>query len=164
MGLNEQIYTGASEVLSRVAPCQRSLMCAVSALPFLSCRMHTGCTLGPTLHIWLMVRFCSTDISEIMSLDLRRSSICTDCHRPTDTVTVMSWPGEPSPHTHKGSSSDKLQDALIPGLQSLEKVVTWECKKWVCSQLRKAVQTHMPVLPDAAILLQSWTAPQKPFI
>uniref|UniRef100_A0A8V1AHC5 Uncharacterized protein n=1 Tax=Gallus gallus TaxID=9031 RepID=A0A8V1AHC5_CHICK len=102
MGLNEQIYTGAIEMLSRVAPSQWSLTCAVSALPFLSCHMHTGCAPGPTLQhplppvspltlpessqsIWLMVRFCSTDISEIISLDLRRSSMCTDCHRPTDT-------------------------------------------------------------------------------
>uniref|UniRef100_A0A803YLG7 Uncharacterized protein n=1 Tax=Meleagris gallopavo TaxID=9103 RepID=A0A803YLG7_MELGA len=67
--------------------------------------------------IWLMVRFCSTDISEIMSLDLRRSSMCTDCHRPTGTKTAMSCPGEPSSHSNKGSSSDKPQDALIPGLQ-----------------------------------------------
>uniref|UniRef100_A0A8B9BFW6 Uncharacterized protein n=1 Tax=Anser brachyrhynchus TaxID=132585 RepID=A0A8B9BFW6_9AVES len=36
-------------------------------------------------NIWLMVRFCRAAISEIMSLDLRRSSICTDCHRPKDT-------------------------------------------------------------------------------
>uniref|UniRef100_A0A8C6IQA5 Uncharacterized protein n=1 Tax=Melopsittacus undulatus TaxID=13146 RepID=A0A8C6IQA5_MELUD len=35
-------------------------------------------------NIWLMVRFCRAVISEIMSLDLRRSSICTDCHSPKD--------------------------------------------------------------------------------
>uniref|UniRef100_A0A8B9G480 Uncharacterized protein n=1 Tax=Amazona collaria TaxID=241587 RepID=A0A8B9G480_9PSIT len=33
---------------------------------------------------WLMVRFCRAVISETMSLDLRRSSICTDCHSPKD--------------------------------------------------------------------------------
>uniref|UniRef100_A0A669PQL4 Uncharacterized protein n=1 Tax=Phasianus colchicus TaxID=9054 RepID=A0A669PQL4_PHACC len=88
-----------SEMLSRVAPCQWSLTCAVSALTFLSChctlaapRPHSALTHSSPLalpkssqSIWLMVRFCSTDISEIMSLDLRRSSMCTDCHRPTDT-------------------------------------------------------------------------------
>uniref|UniRef100_A0A663M852 Uncharacterized protein n=1 Tax=Athene cunicularia TaxID=194338 RepID=A0A663M852_ATHCN len=35
-------------------------------------------------NIWLMVRFCRAVTSEIMSLDLRRSSICTDCHSPKD--------------------------------------------------------------------------------
>lgn len=35
-------------------------------------------------NIWLMVTFCRAVISEIMSLDLRRSSMCTDCQSPKD--------------------------------------------------------------------------------
>lgn len=58
------------------------------------------------------------------------------------------------------SLSRQAESALV---RSLEKVVTWECKTQVW-KLRKAAETQLPVLPDTANLLQSWTAPKQPFI
>uniref|UniRef100_A0A493STC5 Uncharacterized protein n=1 Tax=Anas platyrhynchos platyrhynchos TaxID=8840 RepID=A0A493STC5_ANAPP len=108
--------------------------------------------------IWLMVRFCRAAISEIMSLDLRRSSICTDCHRPRHrTKKKKSLCLCALPCT---SLSRQAESALV---RSLEKVVTWECKTQVW-KLWKAAETQLPVLPDTANLLQSWTAPKQPFI
>uniref|UniRef100_A0A8C0ZH19 Uncharacterized protein n=1 Tax=Cyanistes caeruleus TaxID=156563 RepID=A0A8C0ZH19_CYACU len=49
---------------------------------------------GSSENTWLMVRFCRAVKSEIMSLDLRRSSMCTDCHSPTgrEHGIASRWP------------------------------------------------------------------------
>uniref|UniRef100_A0A8D0F2R6 Uncharacterized protein n=1 Tax=Strix occidentalis caurina TaxID=311401 RepID=A0A8D0F2R6_STROC len=77
-----RIYIHSSEMFSGVTPCQGAL----PPLRVLSSPAHSSPLVLPesSQNIWLMVRFCRAVISEIMSLDLRRSSICTDCHSPKD--------------------------------------------------------------------------------
>uniref|UniRef100_A0A8C0FXN9 Uncharacterized protein n=1 Tax=Bubo bubo TaxID=30461 RepID=A0A8C0FXN9_BUBBB len=78
-----RIYIHSSEMFSGVTPCQGSLP---RTLRVLSSPARSSPLVLPesSQNIWLMVRFCRAVISEIMSLDLRRSSICTDCHSPKD--------------------------------------------------------------------------------
>uniref|UniRef100_A0A2K5NMV0 Uncharacterized protein n=1 Tax=Cercocebus atys TaxID=9531 RepID=A0A2K5NMV0_CERAT len=46
---------------------------------------HSG--KSPGANSWLMVTLCSLVISETMRVDLRRSSMWTDCHSPVKTLS-----------------------------------------------------------------------------
>uniref|UniRef100_A0A7M4FMP0 Uncharacterized protein n=1 Tax=Crocodylus porosus TaxID=8502 RepID=A0A7M4FMP0_CROPO len=67
---------------------------------------------------WLMVKFLRAVTSETMSLDLRRSSMCTDCHSPSNREQGISCPraskiSRPRPSNKQGwapgSSSSHFQ-------------------------------------------------------
>uniref|UniRef100_A0A8D2NRB6 Uncharacterized protein n=1 Tax=Zosterops lateralis melanops TaxID=1220523 RepID=A0A8D2NRB6_ZOSLA len=90
-------------------------------------------SLGCSENTWLMVRFCRAVRSEIMSLDLRRSSMCTDCHSPAGESTHfnLGYGLSEMQSVHLDSFCYRIKDCTFLSVRSLNSTNN-QSEEWPC--------------------------------
>uniref|UniRef100_A0A2K6QRQ8 Uncharacterized protein n=1 Tax=Rhinopithecus roxellana TaxID=61622 RepID=A0A2K6QRQ8_RHIRO len=95
---------------------------------------HSG--KSPGANSWLMVTLCSLVISETMRVDLRRSSMWTDCHSPVKSEA-----------THNPLSRNTAQLGLsLPCCKMSNWHPEAETLEWACTETTRSFTIQDPML------------------